>query len=167
MNGYRTAAFLTTACLLAACVNAQTSSEEERAQEPQKAKAAGTDLSVHSAPTKAGDLGTKSEEKGGQAALGPGLQRLADLAVKDLGARMGVEHEAINIAKAEYVTWRDSSFGCPQPGYQYTQALTNGSRIKLRVGKEVYQYHSGGNRPPFLCKNPSKAEPLPYAHGEA
>jgi len=167
MNDYRTAAFLTAACLLAACANGQTSSDEETAQELQKAKSVDKGLSVQSAPTVAGDLGPEGVEKGGQAAVGPGLQRLAELAMKDLGARIGVEQAAIDIAQAEYVTWRDSSLGCPQPGSQYMQVLTNGSRIGLRVAKQVYQYHSGGNRPPFLCENPSKIEPLPYAHGEA
>lgn len=167
MNGYRTAAFLTAACLLAACANGHTSSEDEMTPEPQRHRAAGKDLSVDSAAIIVGEVGPEAGEKGPQPTIGPGLQRLADLAMKDLGARMGVELAEIGIAQAEYVTWRDSSLGCPQPDYQYMQVLTNGSRIKLRVAKQVYEYHSGGNRPPFLCQNPSKSAPLPYRHGEA
>ena len=75
--------------------------------------------------------------------------------------------EDIDIVDAAYVTWRDSSIGCPRPGMQYMQVLTNGSRILLRANAVLYYYHSGGSRAPFLCAKPSPNEPLPYAPGEA
>jgi hypothetical protein len=37
----------------------------------------------------------------------------------------------------------------------YTQVQVEGLLIRLRVGKRVYEYHSGGGRPPFLCEQPS------------
>ena len=99
--------------------------------------------------------------------LGPGVQRLADLAIADLAASLKVDAKVVEVLEAQFVTWRDSSAGCPRPGMQYMQVLTNGARIVLRVGGTIYHYHSGENRPPFYCANPSSIEPLPYSHGEA
>ena len=99
--------------------------------------------------------------------LGPGLQRLVDMATEDLGKRLGVDASDIGVVSAEFVTWPDASLGCPQPGFQYMQVLTNGSRIELRVRKDTYHYHSGGNRRPFPCAEPSGKPPVPYAPGEA
>lgn len=99
--------------------------------------------------------------------LGPGLQRLADVAKSDLSKKMGVDVVDIDVVEAAYVTWRDSSIGCPRPDMQYMQVLTNGARLVLRANGTLYHYHSGGSRAPFLCPGPSPEEPLPYAPGEA
>ncbi|HEY5643967.1 MAG TPA: hypothetical protein VIS31_13950 [Woeseiaceae bacterium] len=99
--------------------------------------------------------------------IGPGLQRLVDLAKNDLHTRSGAAKDQMEVIKADFVTWRDRSLGCPSAGYQYAQVLSPGSRIHLRVDGKVYRYHSGGNRSPFLCETPSREEPLPYAHGES
>lgn len=99
--------------------------------------------------------------------LGPGLQRLADVARSDLGAKLDVDAEDIDVVEAAYVTWRDSSIGCPRPDMQYMQVLTNGARLVLRANGILYHYHSGGNRAPFLCAHPSPGASLPYAPGEA
>lgn len=159
-------AYLTFACLLAAGANAQDASGQDTKQTQKADSTAASDLQVDSVPTVKGEPAAESKKAEHKISLGPGLQRLADLATQDLGSILGLEQEAIEVVQADYVTWRDSSIGCPQPGYQYMQVLTNGSRIRLRAGNQVYQYHSGSNRPPFLCKKPSKTEPLPYAAGE-
>lgn len=98
--------------------------------------------------------------------MGTGLKRLADLARADLQQRTGTATDLMTVVKADFVTWRDSSVGCPEPGNQYMQVLTPGARIHLQVDGKVYRYHSGGNKAPFLCESPSGVEPLPYAHGE-
>jgi hypothetical protein len=95
------------------------------------------------------------------------LQRLVDLAVPDLAAKLKVDESAVELVEAQYVTWRDSSAGCPKPGMQYLQVLTNGVHIVLRVDETIYHYHSGGNRTPFYCAKPSSIKPLPYSPGEA
>jgi len=89
------------------------------------------------------------ENHEGAIAPGPGLQRLVDLAVPDLAANLKVDESTIELVEAQYVTWRDSSAGCPEPGMQYMQVLTNGARIVLRADGTIYQYHSGGNRAPL------------------
>lgn len=77
-------------------------------------------------------------------------------AVKDLAQRLGVEESEIELVSQEEVTWRDGSLGCAEPGMSYTQALVDGSRILLRVDGEDYEYHSGGDRPAFLCEKPTE-----------
>lgn len=77
---------------------------------------------------------------------------LVEQAKSDLSGRLDVAEAEIEVLSVEEVTWPDGSLGCPQPGMMYTQALVDGSRIRLQVDGEIYAYHSGGNRPPFLCK---------------
>ena len=142
-------ASVTFACLAAGCANGQ-----------------GTELSAKSVPQP--EAVVKSEaDKAAEVPIGSGLQRLVDLAKTDLHTRSGVAEDQIEVIKADFVTWRDRSLGCPSAGNQYPQVLTPGSRIHLRVEGKVYRYHSGGNRAPFLCETPSGKEPLPYAHGES
>ena len=120
------------------------------------------ELTVESTPTIAADLGQVESVK-----IGAGLQRLVDMATKNLAAKLKVDESDINLAQAEYVTWRDASIGCPQPDMQYMQVLTNGSRIALKANGAIYTFHSGGNVPPTYCPKPSAQKPLPYAHGES
>ena len=80
-------------------------------------------------------------------------------AMTDLVSRIGASADAIEVVSVQEVTWRDGSIGCPQPGMSYTQAIVNGTRIILRVSGADYEYHSGGGREVFYCKNPS--DPVP------
>jgi len=158
--------YLAAGCLLAACVNEQDGTEQDRQHVEESVSTDASDLKVVSVPKASSEPAAASKAVEGKVSLGPGLQRLADLSMQDLGSTMGVGQEEIEVVQADYVTWPDSSMGCPQPGYQYMQVLTNGSRIRLRANNRVYQYHSGGNRQPFLCENPSTTEPPLYAPGE-
>jgi len=47
----------------------------------------------------------------------------------------------------------------------YTQALVNGTRIRLSSGGVLYEYHSGGGQAPFFCATPE--EPLPEGSGDS
>jgi hypothetical protein len=119
------------------------------------------ELTVKSVPSIASDLSSTPA-----VSVGPGMQRLVDIATRNLATKLGIEEADITVAQAEYVTWRDSSIGCPQPDMQYMQVLTNGSRIVLKANNGVYHYHSGGNRPPSYCAKPAPRKPLPYEYGE-
>jgi hypothetical protein len=77
-------------------------------------------------------------------------------AVADLATRLDLDTASIEVVADEAVTWRDGSLGCAKPGYSYTQALVDGSRITLRANGTDYEYHSGGSRPPFLCEKPTQ-----------
>ena len=80
-------------------------------------------------------------------------------ATADLAQRLDVDPDAIKIVRVEEVTWPNAGLGCPEPGMAYTQALVPGQFIQLEVDGMTYNYHSGGQRAPFLCT--SKDEVLP------
>ena len=75
----------------------------------------------------------------------------AKLAVEDLAQRLGVDGNTIAVVRVEEVDWPDGSVGCPQPDMRYKQALVNGVFIQLAVDGQLYNYHGGGGRRPFLC----------------
>ncbi len=151
--------------MASACVEPQTSNSNTTPM-AEKNASKGEELEVVSIPEVAGEANVTTKP-GEPISLGPEMRRLVDLAKKDLAARLSVSGQEIEMLQAEFVTWRDSSVGCPQSGYQYMQVLTNGSRITLSANKQTFYYHSGGNRPPFLCEKPSLTEPLPYAPGQS
>lgn len=77
-------------------------------------------------------------------------------AVADLADRLGVAQTDIIVVSFESVTWPNGAMGCPQPGMQYTQVMTDGAKSVLEYGGITYSYHSGGVRDPFLCETPEK-----------
>ena len=164
MNKRSTVLMLTMTGLLAACNSAQTLADQD---ETQIKEVPSDKIQLQPAPSTIVEQELVGPAPGSQTTVGPGLQRLVDLAIKDLTAKQGIDAAKVELVQAEYVTWRDSSLGCPRPGDQYMQVLTNGSRILLRADKRVYYYHSGKNRLPFKCEKPSPLKPLPYAPGEA
>lgn len=89
----------------------------------------------------------------GEFALDPNSARV-QATVTDLADRLGVDRADIDIVEARAVTWGDSSLGCPQPGMQYLQRITDGSLVDLRV--DGVDYHYRGGDPLTLCEHPSK-----------
>jgi hypothetical protein len=80
------------------------------------------------------------------------VQALVDQAKADLAKRLSVSADQIEVQDVSTVTWPDGSLGCPKPGMAYTQVLVDGMRIHLTSGGQVYDYHSGSGRAPFLCE---------------
>ncbi len=83
----------------------------------------------------------------------------AATAVADLAAHLGIDPGSIIVVDEREVTWPDSSIGCPQPGMQYLQRLTDGVLLVLEAGDRRYEYHAGGSRSLFLCANPRPPVP--------
>lgn len=75
-------------------------------------------------------------------------------AKEDLAGRLGIDVDRIKVLEVREITWPDSSLGCPEEGVAYQQDPQPGLLIRLRGGNQMYFYHSQGDRPPFLCKNP-------------
>lgn len=90
----------------------------------------------------------------------PALQKLVAQAKDDLARRLAIEADQIDVIEAKAVVWSDSSLGCPQPGMAYTQIPQDGLLIRLRAGKRLYHYHSGGRRSPFLCEQSTTDDSL-------
>jgi hypothetical protein len=89
----------------------------------------------------------------------PPLTPAAEYAVNDLAQRLNIDPAAISVVRVEEVDWPDSSLGCPRPGMNYLQVLTNGTFIQLSAGGRLYNYHSGRGRRPFLCTSPNEWVP--------
>ncbi len=82
----------------------------------------------------------------------PGLVETITKAKNDLATRLSIEPRNIEIVEVAAVTWPDGSLGCPQPGMMYTQVQVDGLLILFSAGGQIYEYHGGGGREPFLCK---------------
>jgi hypothetical protein len=89
----------------------------------------------------------------------PDQNPLVLLAREDLAERLNVPMEEIKLLSFDEVVWPDASLGCSQPGMVYAQVPQDGSLIRLGVGREMYFYHSGGDRAPFLCEGTSQIIP--------
>ena len=123
------------------------------------------EFKVIATPQRKGELMTPEKPKPGK--LDARLQGYVDSSSNDLAEKLNVSEDQIELVEASYVTWRDSSLGCPQPGNQYMQALVNGTQIKLRSAGKIYHYHGGKKKPPSLCEKPDFRQPLPYGSGDA
>ena len=93
------------------------------------------------------------------------LAELVAVAQRDLAERVpasepGADEAEIDPIEAEWVTWSDSSLGCPRPGRMYMQVLQPGARIRFHVDGRVFEYHSGPGREPFLCEKPRRPASL-------
>jgi len=87
-----------------------------------------------------------------------GLQRLVAEAKEDLAGRLAIPTEQIDLVELSPVVWPDGGLGCPEPGVAYTQVQVEGLLIRLRAGKRIYPYHSGGGTSPFLCEQAIEEE---------
>ena len=123
------------------------------------------EFEVIAAPQRQGEVMPPEKPKPGT--LDARLQGFVDSSRADLAEKLDVSEDEVELVEARYVTWRDSSLGCPQPGYEYLQALVNGTRIQLRHAGTVYHYHGGKNKAPALCEKPDSKSPLPYGSGDA
>lgn len=101
---------------------------------------------------------------GGGAAPQPARTETLESAVAaakaDATKRSGFAPEAIAVASAQAVTWRDGSLGCPQPGVMYTMALVPGWRVVLRAGGISYDYHLSQRGALVLCPAGRARDPV-------
>ena len=61
--------------------------------------------------------------------------------------------------RAERVTWRDASMGCPEPDTAYAEVLTPGIWLIFDTGEKQYDYSIVGSRA-FLCTQVQLQDPL-------
>jgi len=72
-----------------------------------------------------------------------------------------VDESAVQVVRAEAVTWRDGSMGCPEPGMMYTQALVPGYKVVLSAGGGEYHFHANRSGSYTLCPAERVEEPAP------
>ena len=113
-------------------------------------------------PQPAGDLApalTKSPRgDGGIKKQSMTIEHAIQLAKDELLGRLG--HSNFVVSGATKVTWRDSSAGCPAPGYSYLQSLTPGYLIVLAAGDNVFRYTGSTRSAPLLCPDSTFQAPL-------
>lgn len=78
----------------------------------------------------------------------------------DLTERTGLSADEIEVVRAEAVTWRDGSLGCPEPGMMYTQALVEGFLVILEADGEEHRYHAAQAGHFVHCPEDRAEEPL-------
>ena len=86
---------------------------------------------------------------------------IIEAARADAAKRSGMAPAQLQVVAAESVTWRDGGLGCPRKDMLYTDALVPGYRVKLRVGKEVWDYHASERGAVMLCPPGQSQEPAP------
>jgi hypothetical protein len=65
-----------------------------------------------------------------------------DVAREDLAQRLGIEEESIDAHLMWPVVWPDTSLGVRDPDMMYAQVLVPGSVVLLKVGEELFEYHT-------------------------
>ena len=88
--------------------------------------------------------------------LDPFLNSLVNGAKEDLVRLLSIDPSQIELLEVNSVVWPDTSLGCPQPGMAYTQVQRDGALMRFDVESTIYEYHSGADRPPFLCRKSKK-----------
>ena len=91
------------------------------------------------------------------------LDQAIQAAKADASRRTGTDVQALRVAGAENVTWRDGSLGCPDADRMYTQALVPGFRVRLESGGQVLDYHLSARGALLLCPAGRAQDPLPGA----
>ncbi len=78
---------------------------------------------------------------------------LVNIAIQDLAQRLGVGLDEITVIHYEGVNWAYASLGCPQPGMDYAQVITQGFEIVLQYQEDTYSYHSDLKELVTLCRD--------------
>jgi hypothetical protein len=59
--------------------------------------------------------------------------------------RAGVDPSQVEIVSSTLHTWNDGSLGCPQPGMNYIQVVTEGYQIIARAGGRTFDFRTSPN----------------------
>ena len=83
-------------------------------------------------------------------------------AVASYAKALDLPIDAISVLSAESVTWPDGSLGCPEPGMQYIQVLTEGFRVQLEARGRRAEYHTDRGSQVLRCETgPGSWAPSP------
>jgi hypothetical protein len=97
--------------------------------------------------------------------LGPALTAMVDDSRADLAKRLTTPVDQVELVEVRTVVWPNNGLGCPRPGMEYLQVPVDGLLIRLRAAGQIYDYHTDGIRPPFLCEQKLKGDNLAPAPG--
>lgn len=102
--------------------------------------------------------------------LDASLRTMVEHAAADLIERQKpqtLSWAAIDILRAQRVTWRSGALGCALPDRGYRMVLSPGVLIVLRAYGNEYEYHGPPRGTPFLCEAPATIEtPAPASSSD-
>jgi hypothetical protein len=90
------------------------------------------------------------------AVIGEVPDELLDQILASAADEAGVDIGAIEVLRAEAVTWTDGSLDCPEPGMMYTQALVDGYHVVVDASGTELDYRATTNGDYRLCENPGR-----------
>ncbi len=82
-----------------------------------------------------------------------------ELSRNDLSEKLKVDLETVKLSGSGVVTWKSGALGCPKAGIEYTQALTPGVLIMLKIDHTPYRYHATPTGTPFFCSDDQAESP--------
>lgn len=133
------AILLVPALLLAACGAASSSDGSEEG--PSSERPVRSDAPVQPVPSGSG-----------APSVGEVPAALLEQILTNAADRADVDLEAIEVLRAEAVTWNDGSLDCPEPDTMYTQALVEGYHVVLEAAGTELDYRATANGDFRLCE---------------
>ena len=79
------------------------------------------------------------------------LQPYAESAIQIAAEALGVDPDDVTILSIQSATGRNSSLGCPKPGFMYLQVITPGYLVKVEVAGQQHEVHMNERGHGVLC----------------
>ena len=102
-------------------------------------------------PTRIPDSPPSAEQAGTPVATAARPREVRRAVVSDAARRFRVAESAVVLVRAEQITWRDGSLGCPQPGQMYAQSLVRGFRVVATTAEGEFLYHTDAHGQVLVC----------------
>lgn len=83
--------------------------------------------------------------------IDPIAGQAAELAVKDLSTRLGLDPSLVSVLSIKPMNWTDTALGCPRPGEVYPQQTVPGYLLRLEANGRGYIYHADQSGTVILC----------------
>ena len=77
--------------------------------------------------------------------LNPGAEvpaSVLDQVKTQAAQRAGIDPSQVEIVSSTLRTWNDGSLGCPEPGMNYIQVISEGYQIIVRAGGRTYDFRT-------------------------
>lgn len=82
----------------------------------------------------------------------PDSQAVVAAVQQAAAVQVGASPADVHVEQVEAHQWGDSSLGCPRPGLQYSQVVTDGYLIVVSAGGKTLEYHSDARGRVVLCQ---------------
>ena len=77
-------------------------------------------------------------------------------AIRQAAEAAGVTVDEVELRQYQMTEWPSAALGCPQEGQMYSQVVTRGFVVQVRVNGEVVRYHTDMDATAIRCDNPSQ-----------